>query len=333
MKKLILCIAFFFSVGAFFPETSLTKIGTYECGRQPKQVLFSPDSNFIVMPLLDDTGFDIFDVAQKKILKRINPPGANELGFAEGMFVPSKKAFFVSQMTTGNIHEYSYPGFEFRRTVSTGGNWSKFMAYSPQKNLVCVSNWVSDDISLIDYESGNVLRKIKTGAAPRGLAFLSGGKEILVLCFDGGKIQKFNTEDGAKLSEIEIEKSAMRHVVVNDGETKAFVSDMFYAMVYELDLKSFKIERKIKVFNNPNTIDLKGDRYLFVSCRGPNNKVDYTKRSPLNGKIYIIDTHDMSIAGTFDGGNQPTGLDVDAKGKLLCFSNFQDQNIEIYEID
>ncbi|MBP5569308.1 MAG: YVTN family beta-propeller repeat-containing protein, partial [Treponema sp.] len=59
---------------------------------------------------------------------------------------------------------------------------------------------------------------------------------------------------------------------------------------------------------------------------------DYTKRSPQNGKIQIIDVKTIEIVETFEGGNQPTGLDVSSDGKYLCFSNFQDENIELYEI-
>ena len=55
------------------------------------------------MPLLEDTGFDIFSVADKKVIKRITPPNAEKEGFAEGLFIPEKNAFFVSQMTTANI--------------------------------------------------------------------------------------------------------------------------------------------------------------------------------------------------------------------------------------
>ncbi|MBO4732683.1 MAG: YVTN family beta-propeller repeat-containing protein, partial [Spirochaetaceae bacterium] len=62
------------------------------------------------------------------------------------------------------------------------------------------------------------------------------------------------------------------------------------------------------------------------------NKEDYTKRSPVNGKIQIIDTTTMQIVKTIEGGNQPTGLDISRDGTLLCFSNFQDANIEVYSI-
>lgn len=331
-KKILITIGLFLSLG-IFAQPQLTKIGTFKCGTQPKQVLFSPDNKYIIIPLLEDNGFDVFSVADKKVIKRINPPHSEKLGYAEGLFIPEKQAFFVSQMTTGNIYEYSYPGFTYKRTISTTGTWSKFIAWSSEKNLLAVSNWVSNDVSLIDYTSGKCLRKLKTGAAPRGLYFINGGRQIISLSFDSGIIEKFDVETGKRLDSISIQNSAMRHIVMNSSKTKAYISDMYYRSIYELDMASFKITRKVQVFNNPNTIDLLDDKWLFVSSRGPNNKEDYTKPSPVNGKIQIIDTATMKVVTSFEGGNQPTGLDVSDDGKILCFSNFQDENIELYSIE
>ncbi len=334
MKKLILFSLLTFLGVTFLnaEQPALTKIGTYKCGRQPKQVLFSPDSKYIIMPLLDDTGFDIFSVQEKKIIKRINPPNSAKVGFAEGLFIPEKSIFLVSQMTTANVYEYSYPGFEYKRTIPTTGNWSKFIAFSSERQLLAVSNWVSNDVSIIDYKSGQCLRKISTGAAPRGLYFLENGKTIISLSFDDGLIEKYDVESGKQLAVIKVAKGAMRHIVLNKACTKAYVSDMFHRLVYEVNLATFKITGQTQVFNNPNTIKLYKDRWLFVSSRGPNNKEDYTKRSPENGKIQIIDTTTMKVIQAFEGGNQPTGLDVSPDGRYLCFSNFQDENIELYEI-
>lgn len=334
MKKLILFSLLTFLGVTFLnaEQPALTKIGTYKCGRQPKQVLFSPDSKYIIMPLLDDTGFDIFSVQEKKIIKRINPPNSAKVGFAEGLFIPEKGIFLVSQMTTANVYEYSYPGFEYKRTIPTTGNWSKFIAYSSERQLLAVSNWVSNDVSIIDYKSGQCLRKISTGAAPRGLYFLEKGKTIISLSFDDGLIEKYDVDSGKELSHIKIQNAAMRHIVLNKNSSKAYVSDMYHRMIYEINLAIFTITAKTQVFNNPNTIKLYNDRWLFVSSRGPNNKEDYTKRSPENGKIQVIDTQTMEVVISFEGGNQPTGLDISPDGKYLCFSNFQDQNIELYEI-
>ncbi len=332
MKRFILIVLAFCASFAS-AQPSVSKTGVYSCGKQPKQVLFSPDNKYIILPLLDDNGFDIFSVEDKKVERRINPPEASKTGFAEGLFIPEKNAFFVSQMTTGKIHEYSYPGFVYRRSINTDGTWSKFIAYSPEKNMLAVSNWVSNDVSLIDYDSGKVLRKISTGKAPRGLYFLNKGASIISLSFEGGLIEQFATDTGKKEKSLYVKDAAMRHIVVSSDGKEAYISDMFHRSVLKLDLAGFKITQSVKVFNNPNTIDLYQDRWLFVSCRGPNNPQDYTKRSPVNGKVLVIDSTDMSIVKEIPGGNQPTGLDVSSDGRFLCFSDFQDAKVELFKIE
>lgn len=325
----------------------LTKEGVYPCGKQPKQVVFTPDGKYIVLPLLDEDGFDIFDTGSKKIIKRINPPNSSQKGFVEGIFIPEKNSFFISQMTTNNIYEYSYPGFEFRREIPTGGVWSKFIAWNKEQNYIAVSNWVSNDISVIDYDTGELLALIKTEKAPRGIIFTEDGKSLISLSFEGGAIQKFSISEplpeeaaatGRKLTVTEdkrifINNAAMRHIVVNKDETKAWISDMYHFKIYEINLSDFTVSKELKVFHNPNTIELLKDRFLFVSSRGPNNPVDYTLRSPQNGKITVIDTGDFSVYTVFEGGNQPTGLDISPGEDLLCFSDFQDAALELYKID
>lgn len=314
------------------PRIMLEQVGVYQCGKQPKQVCFSPDGKLILLPLLDDTGIDVFSVEEKKITQRISPEDSEKCGFAEELFLPQLGSYFVSQMTTASVHEYTYPGFIFKRTIKTEGEWSKFISYCPQKNLLAVSNWLSNNISLIDYDTGKVLRKIKTGRAPRGMVFVEEGEKLLSLSFESGKIEKFEVDTGKRISEIKIDKAAMRHIVLSEDEKTAYVSDMYHRAVYEINLKDFKINRTVKVFNNPNTIALLKNRWLFVSCRGPNNKTDYTKRSPENGKIYVIDTNTMKTETTITGGNQPTGLSISPDGYLLCFSNFQDATLELWKI-
>lgn len=329
----------------FYPQ--LTKTRVFPCGKQPKQVIFTPDGKYIVLPLLDDDGFDIFEIESKKIIKRINPPNKDKKGFVEGIFVPEKNSFFISQMTTNKIYEYSYPGFEFRREIPTGGIWSKFIAWNHEQNLIAVSNWVSNDISLIDYDTGELLKLIKTDKAPRGIIFTNNGKNLISLAFEGGSIQMFSVtrpspEEQLKTGEkiivnqenrIFIKNAAMRHIAVNKEETKAWISDMYHFKIYEISLAEFIISKEIKVFYNPNTIELLNNRFLFVSSRGPNNPEDYTLRSPQNGKITVIDTETFSIYRILEGGNQPTGLALSPRGNLLCFSNFQDAALEIYKID
>jgi YVTN family beta-propeller protein len=311
----------------------IKQLGIFECGNQPKQVIFSPDDKFIYIPLLADKGFQVFDLSSDSIIKFITPNSKESKGYAEGIFIKNNNSFCVSQMDTGNVYEYSYPDLTIKRTISTGGIWSKFMAFCESYEYIAISNWLSNNVSIIDYKSGKIKAKISTPASPRGLAFSNDSKELYITSFDGGQILKVDTKNWKIIKNIYIQNAAMRHIVLNNDNTKAYVSNMYHSQIYEIDLDSFTILKTYNVDFNPNTIDLSPDnRFLFVSSRGPNNPDSYLERSPRNGKITAIDVLNKKILFTIDGGNQPTGLDISNNGKYLCFSNFLDKNIELYWI-
>jgi DNA-binding beta-propeller fold protein YncE len=283
--------------------------------------------------LLEDDGFQVFNMNDLKMDKFIKPPDPKHgKGYPEGLFVKEKKTFFISQMS-GNLYEYGYPDLEYKRTLSTGGLWSKFITYSDAMHYIAVSNWQTNNVSIIDYITGKILKLIQSPASPRGLAFSNDSKFLFVTSFDGGKIMKYDTQKWTLQDSIFVDKAAMRHIILNNGNTEAFVSNMYHGMIYEINLNRFSIVASYAVDFNPNTIDLTPDnRMLYVSSRGPNNPESYFERSPRNGTITVIDVVNKKKLFSFEGGNQPTGLDISNNGKYLCFSNFLDKNMEIFWI-
>ena len=82
----------------------------------------------------------------------------------------------------------------------------------------------------------------------------------------------------------------------------------------------------------PNTIDLTPDgRVLYVSNRGRNG-ASYYLPGPEWGSVLAIDTASGKVLDAMVGGNQTTGLDVSADGRLLAFSDFLDNRIHIYAV-
>lgn len=316
-------------------EMIIEQIGIFNTGRQPKQVIFSPDNKYIVMPLLSEHGFQVFDVESLSMSRYEKCPDiTNSCGFAEGLFVPVDQRFYVSQMNTGQIYQYSYPDFNYQRTLDTNGVWSKFIAWSDELNIIAVSNWSSNNISIIDSYSGTIKQMISTSSAPRGMGFSSDSRYLYVATFEGGEIYKIDTSDWSIISRIRRSGAAMRHIVLSNDDKYIFVSDMCYGDILKIETESFTIVKRWKVDYNPNTIDLTPDnRFLITSSRGPNNPESYLLNSPRPGEITIIDLVTEEIVSKFYGGNQPTGLDISNDGRLLVFSNFRDNNIEIYNIE
>ncbi len=312
----------------------IKEVGVFKCGRQPKQVIYSPDDKYIFIPNLDGDGFDIFSCESMSLEKNIAAPDPKKnKGFPEGLFIPEKKIFLISQMTTGYIYQYSYPGLEFERKFKTYGNWSKFMAYSKVQDILAVSNWLTNDVSIINFSDSALIRMIKTGPAPRGLAFTGNGEFLFITSYDGGEVYKYETKNWMPVKSIHKNNSAMRHILLTKDDKTAFVSDMHNNVIYEMDTQNMEVINIYKTDYNPNTISLTPDeKYLFVSCRGPNDRESYLNRSPRSGEITIIDLKGKKVIAEFYGGNQPTGLAISNDGNYLCFSNFRDDNIEIYWI-
>lgn len=320
------------------PETqTLRPLGVFDCGRQPKQVIFSPNDRFLYIPLLDGEGFQIFDMQglEMRPTVRVGPKPRSH-AFPEGLFIEKYHSFFVSQMSTNRIFEYAYSddgAVTFRRSLSSGGVFPKFLAWCEQLDLVAVSNWITDDVALIDYGSGKIVKKIGGLATPRGLAFSADGSLLFIASYDGGNVFRYATGTWKETHRFFRPGGCMRHIVLSPDGRRCFVSDMSKYVVYELGTEDLSLIHTYKASWNTNTISLDSrGRFLFISNRGPNNKINYTLRSPVDGRVLVYDTADKTLAATITGGNQPTGLDVSADDRYLVFTNFLDRNFEIYDI-
>ncbi len=308
-------------------------IAELDTGVWPKQVVFSPDGESIVVPLLKGEGIDIIDFESRTVSRYVIPGYGRQRYFPDGLFSDDGSRFFLSQMPSDKIHVLTFPGPEYVTSFDTGGVWSKVIVFSPDRSKLLVSNWVSNDVTVFDAESLELERTLSYDArTPRGLAFTPDGKYLFITYYDSGHIVKARVEDWMAVHSFAT-GGANRDVIVDSRGETAYVSNMAHGVVYIIDVETDSITATIEVGRKPNTIRLTPDEeYLYVSCRGPNNPVDYELPSPEDGDIYVIDTADLDIVEVIPGGNQPTGLDISPDGEYLVFSNFQDNNVEIYRI-
>lgn len=130
-------------------------ITRFKTGIQPKSVRFI-DNTRLAIPLLEDEGMDVLDIKTGETI-RLSPPEKykKKLGFVETIAIPKHNELWVSQMQANAVHVFDLKTLVYKTSIDLTGKWSKILLYDPIRDLVYCSNWISEDISVIDKKNEN----------------------------------------------------------------------------------------------------------------------------------------------------------------------------------
>ena len=307
-------------------------------GRQPKSITFM-NEYAIAIPLLNDSGIDILNIKTGE-KKRIKPPKkyARYGGFVESLVIKDQNELWVSQMSKNSLHIFDMKNFQYKKSIRLSGTWVKLIAYHAKRKLVYASNWLSQNISVVNPHLYQEIKTIPVSGVPRGIWLKPDSNEMFVAQFGGktdidqkGRVLKIDVHSAKNILKMG-KDGAKRHIVYSDFTEKLYVSDMKRSVIEIYDPEDDIYVTSISTNRNPNTIALDpSHRYLYVSCRGPNSPLGYLQKSNVFGTIDVIDLKNHRIVESIEGGNQPTGLDISPDGKYMVFSDFLDHAIRIYE--
>jgi YVTN family beta-propeller protein len=304
------------------------KLAAFRTGSNPKQVAFSPDGREIWVSLLGGRGVEVFDVASRRrtAVVRLGRHGAVEVIFSR-----DGRTVYASQMESASVFEIDRQTHRVRRQLPTKGTWSKVMALSPDEKTLYVANWVSNNVSEIDLAAGRVRRLLATVTTPRGLYPTPDGTRLYVAGYDRGELARVDLASGRSTVLLRT-GGAMRHLVGDPRRGRLYADDMATDEAFVVDLRTEKVRKLANTDEKPNTIDLSPDgRVLYVSNRGENGS-NYYLPGPEWGSVIAIDARTGAVLDAIVGGNQTTGLDVSPNGRILAFSDFLDNRVNLYAI-
>ncbi len=147
-------------------------------GGIPRPYVVTPDGRTAYVALTHLHGFVIVDVAQKKVVKRVELPIHNHtpkpMSESEGTLThglalsPDGRELWVTSLPDGKIYIYDVKANKVTGSVETGDgpNWVVFL---PNGKDVAVSNADSDSVSIFDVKSRRELARIPVGKTPRRL--------------------------------------------------------------------------------------------------------------------------------------------------------------------
>ncbi|MDZ4654798.1 MAG: beta-propeller fold lactonase family protein [Coriobacteriia bacterium] len=305
-------------------------LGTITTLGAPKGVSVTHDGGEAWTSILNGPpSIEIFD---PRTGAKIGEVDIGEYGAVEVIFNKAGTLAYTSQMETAKCFEIDVKTRTVVREFDTKSAWTKWVELSPDEKTLYASNWSGDDVSIIDLESGELVKRVGVSDTPRGMYATDDGRFLYVAGFDSGDLERIDLATYKK-TVLFTDGGALRHIVADEATHRLFISDMSKDLIWVHDMVTGKTTKFIDVDEKPNTIDLTPDaKMLFVSCRGENNPKTYYIPGPEWGSILVFDTGNGTPLDALIAGNQPTALDVSDDGKLLIFSDFLDNRLRVFEI-
>lgn len=315
----------------------LKQAGVLHVGRQPKQIVVSPDHSKAYVTNFGGKSISVIDLRRFQVIKTLQTGGAP----VEGAFTPDGRFVFITNFdkVTPDGPEAGLWKIDTRTDTVVahipGHRYPKGVVVSPDGKLVYFSSWwwPRGYLVAVDVHTNKVVQKARVWNRPRGMAMSPDGK-ILYLC-NFGEFQKksgdLSHREGAGLAWIDphtlkpLRKLVYggyltRHVTASLDGRWVYASHLGSSVLVEFHAKTGKIRRTTRAAIGPKTIDLTSDgRFLLVA--------NYFGRS-----LSVIDTQTFKEVERVRVPDRLSGLDVSSDDKYVYVSGWDTRRIWRFQI-
>ena len=152
------------SLGWSFQEKFPFFYKTTTTGKAPKSCAFSPSDSIVSVTLLSEyeTAVQFFRTHSLQKIKTLHPSCHTKdrnKGYAEGVW-KNDNEFWFTRMTTGDFFIWHKNNDSIEQHDSQG-RWTKIIEMNPSQNLVALSHWSSDDVTVFEVNTKNFVRELR----------------------------------------------------------------------------------------------------------------------------------------------------------------------------
>ena len=203
----------------------------------------------------------------------------------------------ASHYDTSFLYRINLANYEIDNVYSVG-SVPKVVEATPDNKYVLVSNWCSYDLKVISVASQKVVKTIKIGRYPRGIAISNDSKKAFVAEMGGNRIHVINLEDFS-VSYIPI-GSNPRAIVLSPDNSMMYVTMNLSGKVASWNLVANKAGKTVKTGQAARSLAISSDgTALFV--------VNF-----VSDTVSKLRTSDMKIMQTIKVCNEPIGITYDS---------------------
>lgn len=197
------------------------------------------------------------------------------------------------------------------------GSVPKFVAASADERLVLVSNWCSWDLSVVDTQTNQEIKRIKLGPYPRGIVVDAASEKAYVAVMGSYEIAEINLKNFAVKWLKNIGRSP-RHLNIDPAGEYLYASLNGEGKIAKISLPNGKVISKISTGNAPRSMVLsENGQRLYVVNYGDNT-------------VSKVRTSDMKVIQKVNVDANPIGITYDPETRevwVACYSG----NIMVFQ--
>ena len=209
------------------------------------------------------------------------------------------------------------PGYVYRIDTTTFaidqvievGAVPKYLQVSPDDRTLVVSNFCSQDASIVDLATARETQRIFVGLHPRGIAITRDSLTAYVTVMGGGKLVAI---DLATFATVDVTTAGFtpRHVLLSPGDDVLYVTNNKAGTVRKVDAATGEVLGVVATGTEPRTMVMSPDgTALYV--------VNYQ-----DDTLSKVRTSDMTVIQQLPTGDRPIGVTYDAATSRVWVANY-----------
>ena len=298
---------------------SFVNPGTFEVlttiptGPNPHEMVVTPDQKVAYLSNYAPPGnsISVVDLVQRKHVKQIS---TGEYGRIHGCAISydGKNAYFTAGQS-GYVIEVDTKTNEVTRAIPTHAKISHMVSVSPDDKRLYTANIVSENVSVIERGSGELITQIPCGAGVEGMAFTPDGKYLWAANQTGGTITIIDVATHRPIETFACPGMPVRIKFTSDGKLALVAGWIKEGALTVIDVASRKEIKRIRVGDFAIGVELTPDeKYAFVGCEdsktatvGSDGEETLTVSPDRSQGVHVINMERLTVETVIKTGMGP----------------------------
>lgn len=305
------------------------KISTIVTASQPKQVVVDSVKKIAYVSCMKGRCIQkfSFEDGYLKLLDQINfDDQCVEVEIINNLLYATTTNFLRKNLQKSYLRIIDLDTFKIVSSTDTQGAWSKVIKIDQEKNICYISNWHSNNITVMDITNKKhpkVVSLLQCKESPRGLGLLPNG-DLIACNFYGKTVIKIGNIDGNFIIKDEsnvFDKDTyggnLRDILISRDGNKIYISNLGRNMIITYNSNDLTVISNTLITREPNSIRFfDSEKYILASSRKDNI-------------ICVIDLENNKVIGRSEETDElPTGLEIVDSGFLV--TNFNSNTMELH---